>query len=127
MPCKIPKLAPEPEAYLKAILRDATGEASLRCWDVGEDPRKTEQSCPGFRNGLCANFWGHRNFNDALQIKCQIDQMEPVHVGPEELKNLLPSTTQSIDGMFQDVVECWPASSILERKHWRMRISRTPP
>ena len=31
--------------------------------------------------------------------------MEPVHVGPEELKNLLPSTTQSIDGMFQDVVE----------------------
>ena len=28
-----------------------------------------------------------------------------VHVGPEELKNLLPSTTQSIDGMFQDVVE----------------------
>ena len=30
--------------YLKAILRDATGEASLRCWDVGEDPRKAEQS-----------------------------------------------------------------------------------
>ena len=50
--------------YLKAILRDATGEASLRCWDVGEDPRKAEQALvPDFRNGLCANFRGHRKLS----------------------------------------------------------------
>ena len=92
--------------YLKAILRDATGEASLRCWDVGEDPRKAEQALSRIsETGFVQISGATENFNDALQIKCQIDQMEPVHVGPEELKNLLPSTTQSIDGMFQDVVE----------------------
>lgn len=92
--------------YLKAILRDATGEASLRCWDVGEDPRKAEQALSRLsETGFVQISGATENFNDALQIKCQIDQMEPVHVGPEELKNLLPSTTHSIDGMFQDVVD----------------------
>ena len=76
--------------YLKAILRDATGEASLRCWDVGEDPRKAEQALSRLsETGFVQISGATENFNDALQIKCQIDQMEPVHVGPEELKNLL--------------------------------------
>ena len=71
--------------YLKAILRDATGEASLRCWDVGEDPRKAEQALARIsESGFVQISGATENFNDALKIKCQIDQMETEHVGTEE-------------------------------------------
>ena len=79
MPCKIPKLAltRAGKPYLKAILRDATGEASLRCWDVGEDPRKAEPALSRIsETGFVQISGATENFNDALQIKCQVDQME---------------------------------------------------
>ena len=92
MPCKIPKLGPERGSLTSKPSFGMLGEASLRCWDVGEILGKRTSIVSYLRNWLCANFWGHRKFQ-----RCIADQMPDrpngASVGPEELKNLLPSTT----------------------------------
>ena len=84
------------KAYLKCLLRDATGEIVTRQWSFDETTLG-ELSAAGF-------VWaaGHTQlYNGQLQFIAE--QVKPVDVDEDELASLLPTTSFNIDEMFQEV------------------------
>ena len=84
------------KAYLKCLLRDATGEIVTRQWSFDETTLG-ELSAAGF-------VWaaGHTQvYNGQLQFIAE--QVKPVDVDEEDLAALLPTTSFNIDEMFHEV------------------------
>ncbi len=84
------------KAYLKCLLRDATGEIVTRQWSFDETSLG-DLSAAGF-------VWaaGHTQlYNGQLQFIAE--QVKPVDVDEDELAALLPTTSFNIDEMFQEV------------------------
>ena len=84
------------KAYLKCLLRDATGEVVARQWSFDEGAFGTLSSA-GF-------VWaaGHTQLYNG-QVQFIVEQIKPVQVDEEELASLLPTTTRNIDEMFQEL------------------------
>jgi 3'-5' exoribonuclease len=84
------------KAYLKCLLRDATGEIVTRQWSFDETTLP-ELAAAGF-------VWaaGHTQVYNG-QIQFIAEQVKPVDVDEEELASLLPTTEFDIDTMFQEV------------------------
>ena len=84
------------KAFLKCLLRDATGEIVARQWSFDETILP-ELSAAGF-------VWasGHTQVYNG-QIQFIVEQVKPVDVDEEELAALLPTTAFNIDEMFQEV------------------------
>lgn len=82
--------------YLKCLLRDASGEVPARQWTFDEaafdDLNRT-----GF-------VWvaGHTQLYNG-QIQLILEQIKAVEVSAEEMTALLPTTTQDIDAMFEEM------------------------
>ncbi|MHC4709207.1 MAG: hypothetical protein ACYTA3_01940, partial [Planctomycetota bacterium] len=83
------------KAYLKCLLRDATGEVVTRQWSFDENVL-AELSSAGF-------VWaaGHTQLYNG-QIQFIVEQIKPVEVDEDELAALVPSTSGNIDEMFQE-------------------------
>ena len=84
------------KAYLKCLLRDATGEVVARQWTFDENALP-ELSAAGF-------VWaaGHTQLYNG-QIQFIVEQVRPVDVDDEELSALLPTTSHDIGEMFEQV------------------------
>ena len=84
------------KAFLKCLLRDATGEIVARQWSFDESTLG-ELADAGF-------VWaaGHTQVYNG-QIQFIVEQVKPVDVDEEELAVLLPTTAFNIDEMFQEV------------------------
>jgi 3'-5' exoribonuclease len=84
------------KAYLKCILRDATGEVVSRQWSFDES-----QLEPIARAGF---VWaaGHTQVYNG-QIQFILEQIRPVQVDDDELAALLPTSARDPDQMFQEV------------------------
>ena len=84
------------KAFLKCLLRDATGEIVARQWSFDESTLG-ELADAGF-------VWaaGHTQVYNG-QIQFIVEQVKPVDVDEEELAALLPTTAFNIDEMFQEV------------------------
>ncbi len=84
------------KAFLKCLLRDATGEIVARQWSFDETTLP-ELTAAGF-------VWaaGHTQVYNG-QIQFIVEQVKPVDVDEEELAALLPTTAFDIDEMFQEV------------------------
>jgi 3'-5' exoribonuclease len=82
--------------FLKAILRDASGECPIRQWTVDEKS-VNEIGSTGF-------VWiaGHaQDYNGQVQVV--VDQIKPIEVSTEELRSLLPCTRFDVDAMFAEL------------------------
>lgn len=79
--------------YFKAIIRDASGEATARKWTFDESALP-EVSATGYArlSGRVEVYGG--------QLQIIIDTIEAVEVATEELVALLPATSKNIDEMF---------------------------
>lgn len=84
------------KAYLKCILRDATGEIVARQWTFDESALEG-LSQSGF-------VWaaGHTQVYNG-QIQLIVEQVRPVQVDEEDLTTLLPTTSGDIDLMYAAV------------------------
>jgi 3'-5' exoribonuclease len=84
--------------YLKCVVRDASGEITARAWSFEEAQ---------FEQIANAGFVFLRGNTQAYQGQVQliIEQIEPREVTPEEMLELLPSTTKDIGEMFARVAE----------------------
>lgn len=84
------------KAYLKCLLRDATGEVVTRQWSFDENVLG-ELADAGF-------VWaaGHTQVYNG-QVQFIVEQIKPVEIEEEELAALLPSTRHNIDDMFQEL------------------------
>jgi 3'-5' exoribonuclease len=82
--------------YFKGIIRDASGEATVRKWTF-EEAALPLVSATGY-----ARIAGRvENYNGQIQVV--IDSIEAVEVSTEDLVALLPATTKNIDEMFAAV------------------------
>ena len=82
--------------FLKCLLRDATGRVSGRMWSIDEGTIGAILSANfAWVSGCCENF------NDQIQVK--IEQIRPADVGEEELRNLLPASSRSVEEMLAEL------------------------
>ncbi len=84
------------KTYFKAIVRDASGEATVRKWTFDE-AHLGEVSATGYAHilGRVENYGG--------QLQIIVDEIRAVEVATEDLVALLPATSKSIDEMFAAV------------------------
>lgn len=82
--------------YLKALVRDATGEVPVRQWTFDES-----QIGEVARTGFVLIGGQAQDYNGQTQIV--LDTIKPIEVGLEELARLLPTTRHDINGMFDEV------------------------
>jgi 3'-5' exoribonuclease len=82
--------------YLKAIIRDSTGEVPVRQWSFEEG-----QIADVARTGFVQIGGQAQDYNGQTQIV--LDVVRSVEVGLEDLARLLPTTRHDIEGMFQEV------------------------
>lgn len=82
--------------YLKALIRDSTGELPIRQWSF-EESQIGEVARTGFVwiGGQAQDYNG--------QVQVVLDLIRPVEVGLEELGRLLPTTRHNIEEMFAEV------------------------
>jgi len=82
--------------YLKALIRDATGEVPVRQWTFDES-QIGEVASTGFVwiGGQAQDYNG--------QVQVVLDSIKPVEVELEDLTRLLPTTRHDIEGMFTEV------------------------
>jgi 3'-5' exoribonuclease len=93
-----PQLATTRQAkpFLKAILKDASGEVPTRMWTCDE------QTFAALANAAFARVKGRTElYNNAIQVV--LDAIEPAEPTPAELSRLVPTTRHDIDAMFAEV------------------------
>jgi 3'-5' exoribonuclease len=83
------------KAYLKCLLRDATGEVVTRQWSFDES------TLPELTNAGFVWAAGHTQLYNG-QVQFIVEQIKPVEVDEDELAALVPSTSRNIDEMFQE-------------------------
>jgi 3'-5' exoribonuclease len=83
------------KAYLKCLLRDATGEVVTRQWSFDEN------ALPALVDAGFVWAAGHTQVYNG-QIQFIVEQIKPVDVDEDELAALVPSTSGDIDQMFQE-------------------------
>ena len=86
------------KSYLKCLLRDATGEAPGRQWSFDEHRLKDIAA-----TGFVQVEGSAETFKDQIQIR--IDSIEACEVTEDQMQDLLPSTSQDVDVMFNHVAE----------------------
>ncbi len=82
--------------YLKAIIRDSTGEVPVRQWSFEEG-----QIADVSRTGFVQIGGQAQDYNGQTQIV--LDVVRSVEVGLEDLARLLPTSRHDIESMFQEV------------------------
>lgn len=82
--------------YLRCLLADATGEVATRKW--GFDP---DELGPIAEIGFARVSGQTQDFNGQLQLV--LDGIQPASPTDEELRALMPSTTQDVEAMFDEV------------------------
>ncbi len=84
------------KTYFKAILRDASGEATVRKWTF-EEASLGDVSATGYAHivGRVENYGG--------QVQLIVEEIQAVEVAAADLVALLPATTKNIDEMFAAV------------------------
>lgn len=83
--------------YLKCLFRDKTGELPARMWSV-PDSLFSRIGAEGFvwAEGETQPYQG--------ELQLIIHTIDPIEPSAKQLQELLPTTTKSIPGMFQEVV-----------------------
>jgi 3'-5' exoribonuclease len=84
------------KAYLKCLLRDATGEVAARQWTFDE------AHFPCIEQAAFVWIAGHSQLYNG-QVQMVLEQIKPVEVSEEEIAALLPTTSKNIDEMYAEV------------------------
>jgi 3'-5' exoribonuclease len=84
--------------YLKCLLRDATGEVPARQWTF-EESALASVAATGF-----VRVAGHTQVYNG-QVQLILEQIEAVEISLDDMRRLLPTTTQDIDAMYEELCQ----------------------
>ncbi|MSR28941.1 MAG: HD domain-containing protein [Phycisphaerales bacterium] len=84
------------KTYFKSIIRDASGEATIRKWTFDEASLR-DVSATGYAH-ICGRVESYGG-----QMQVIVEQLHAVEVSTEDLVSLLPATTKNIDEMYASV------------------------